>query len=472
MPKLDLFVRCVVLLGIVLRLTGLTIHSLWYDEAAMVFMATAADPVEALQGSRHPPIAVLLLRSWIALFGEGDAMMRALPALLACGSLLLFTRLAARWCSPLGRALAVTWFALSPFQIWYGQEVTPYAFLEFGAVLAYVGYSNALAAGAATARTLLLVALGTTFAFGAHYLGALAGIGVAAMALLAVTTGQLGRRDGSKLVAATAIAGLAWVPWLATVYWQHQRHTVWGDEARTSLRELAELPVRLLMAEASALPANLQWTGIGLGGLAWVGLLFGAYRTLREPRRSNPAVAALVGAVAVALLLALVAKNFLPRYMTAVAPLVVLVAAEGLAALPLRGSGLTAGTFVALVMALLTGMHRTGNRREDYRAACALVEQRWRPGDAVVAVSGTPERFSQAPLRHYLRARPDILATLREPASWPAAASAKPTGPAHAVHVVYRANSYAEADLRRVTTGRKETFATPVQFKVQYRELQ
>ena len=241
---------------------------------------------------------------------------------------------------------------------------------------------------------------------------------------------------------------------------------MWGDEARTSLRDFAELPARLLLVEASAMPAAWQWTGMAMGGLVWLGLGLGAWQALRAPRGIGAAAAALFATIAIALLLALVAKNFLPRYLTAAAPLLVMVMAEGLAALRWRKTGAIAGAFVAIVLVALTVVHRTANRREDYRSACALVEQRWQAGDEVVAVSGTPELFSQAALRHYLRARQDIVASLRPIASWPEQGNAP-----RAVHVVYRVNDYARPDLQRVSAGRSEAFTAPVQWKIQYREL-
>ena len=327
--------------------------------------------------------------------------------------------------------------------------------------------SSAPNSRSAYGRALGLVFFGGALAFGTHYLGGLAGIGVAAMAMVGVATNRCTRRDGAKLVAASACGGLVWVPWLATIYWQHQRLTVWGDEARTSLRELAELPVRLLLVDIGALPAAWLWTSVLCGGLVWLGLAFGMWRGWRAPAGIGSIAAALTAAIAVALVLALVAKNFLPRYLTAVAPLVVLVMAVGLAALPGRWTGALVGGCIVVAMSALLVAHRSGNRREDYRSAVALLEQRWQPDDAIVAVSGTPELFSQALLRHYLRARPDIIASLRSVADWPLQG-----GEPRAVHLVYRVNSYADSDLRRVVAGRREVFAAPVHVKVQYRELQ
>jgi uncharacterized membrane protein len=99
--RLSWLVIVILLLGVFLRLTGLTVHSLWIDEGETVDTARALHPIEAIEQTRHPPVSFLAFRFWIQVFGESDASLRWLPALLSCVSLLLFTRLVRLWlCDP------------------------------------------------------------------------------------------------------------------------------------------------------------------------------------------------------------------------------------------------------------------------------------------------------------------------------------------------------------------------------------
>jgi hypothetical protein len=104
--------------------------------------------------------------------------------------------------------------------------------------------------------------------------------------------------------------------------------------------------------------------------------------------------------------------NFAPKYLTPIAPLVLAATAAGIVALRPGFARVAVAALLFVTAHTLLIHHRTTSIREDYRASVAQLETAFQPGDAVVAVSGTPEGFSQAPLRHYLRHRPDILDAL------------------------------------------------------------
>ena len=83
------------------RLTGLGVHSLWYDEDCSLGVGLADDPIAVLRRDHHPPLFYYLVRGWAALGGEADAWLRLLPALLSCATVLLF----ARWVGTVSRRL-------------------------------------------------------------------------------------------------------------------------------------------------------------------------------------------------------------------------------------------------------------------------------------------------------------------------------------------------------------------------------
>ena len=108
------------------------------------------------------------------MFGESDAAVRLLPALLSCVSLGLFSGVAKRWLSGEARFFAVALYAVSPFHIWYAQEITPYAFLELGTMLTTAAFARALVSKSWLPECLGF-GLGTAIAFGSQYMGVLVG---------------------------------------------------------------------------------------------------------------------------------------------------------------------------------------------------------------------------------------------------------------------------------------------------------
>lgn len=415
-------------LGCSLRLLGLTVHSLWYDECATVHVATAIDPLTTLLGDRHPPLSFFVFRAFIGCFGESDLSLRLLPALLSCATLCLFAAVVRRRLSPAVALLATALQAVSPFAIWYGQEVRMYAFVEFGSVLAVLGLTS-VAAGQRTRGT-IAITLGSTIALGSHYLGGT----VAAQIVLGTFALPLDRRDRALACGGAVIGALSWAPWLIAAI-PTQLQTPWGFQAKMGLIDLAQLPVRWLLIHLGKLPS---WLVLVCGALVIGGLARTLCRLRRDPNArlvftlmSTPVVCAL----ALALVLP---PNFSPNYLIAAAPWCLAAVAFGL-------GGTTRwrciGWLLPLAAALATVLLRLQPLREDYRAACAELALALAPSDHIVSVTGTPEEFSQAPLRHYLRHLPDLDARLLSPNE--ARRLLESPRSETRVHVIWRAADYA-----------------------------
>ncbi|MBL8692533.1 MAG: glycosyltransferase family 39 protein [Planctomycetes bacterium] len=463
------FALAAIALGCALRLTGLTLHSLWYDEGATLYLATAADPVEALSGSRHPPAAIYTIRAWIGLAGESDFALRLLPALCSIVSLALVARLSWLWLSGHARWIAVLLYAVAPFHLHYGQELTPYAFLELGSLIAFQGLGAALARDRPRALDLVLIALGTTYAFGSQYLGVLAGASVAGAAIVALASKRIRLGGAIQMIGASAIGGFVWLPWVLTVL-PRQQETIWGNEARTSLREIVEIPFRLFVVDASALPGTWHFVGYGVAGALWAAMALSILALWQRERAEDRVLfAALAAPLLLALVLAAAFKNFLPRYLTAASPMLTLAVARGIDSLRPR-LAVPAALALALGLSIFTVFHRMGNRREDFRSACADLEQRWRAGDACVVVSGTPELFAQGAVRHYLRQRPDILGSLGSLPPFQEGSVRIARG--SSLHVIYRDNVYAEPDLTKLERTYARAEQSPLRFKIQYLRLE
>ena len=125
------------LLAYGLRVYRLGSESLWYDETVSVHLATKNIPelVAHTAGDIHPPGYYLLLHAWSQVAGSSDFSSAYLSLFFG----LLLVALAYR----LGRLvfgadvglLAALLVALSPYNLWYSQEVRMYT---LGAVLGMV----------------------------------------------------------------------------------------------------------------------------------------------------------------------------------------------------------------------------------------------------------------------------------------------------------------------------------------------
>lgn len=424
-----------VALGFALRLARPEVHSFWIDEGMTVAIAEAADPWSLLRQDSHPPLAFLLFRAWMGAFGASDLALRLLPAIAACASLALFAPLARAW---LGRgersAWAVALYAVSPLLVWYAHEVRMYAFVELAALLVLFAARRAWARPS-VARWIAL-ALAIALATGFHYYGALAGVAVVAQSA----------RAGARAFAWTSAAGAlgvgAWLPWLAE-YLPRQRAGEWPVIVQTSARDLAELPARLVAVDLAVLRehgvAAVAWA---LAALCAAGVLVGLARAFvaREPGLRDAALA-LVAPVLVGLLLAIAAGGgFQPRYLTPAIPGAIATIAGGLVSASERRRARIGGRALCAVLvacaATTTALQLAQNRREDYRAAAAEIRERWRPGDRLLLLVCVPDVQVSATIDHYLRDRPDVLASRLDARRYLDGVDRPPPGTR--VHVVWR----------------------------------
>jgi mannosyltransferase len=433
----------IVVLGAALRLHGLGVHSFWYDEAASVAVATAADPFAALRGDRHPPLFFVLLRAWHAVVGSSDEWLRVLPAVFGIASLAGMHAIARRVLAPGAAVLATALFAVAPYQIWYCQELRMYSLLELGTVVALLG---AVASEWHVAARAVALAAGGTIALGSHYFGFL----VPALAAPFVWHAVLPEPGGVRrwrtvlLIGAPAVGMVPWLPWLLTMV-PEQLRTTWGVEARLAPRELLELPVRMFVVIGKAMPA-----AVPIMIAVWVvgALLVAPVSAWRGDRTARVLLASVAAAAAALLLVFTRMQPFLmPSYVIGVSPVVVLLVAHGL------GQCLPQGRWVGgfLVVACLVGTValRLENLKDDYRAVVPELARAFAPGDAVVVITGTPEFFSQAGLRYYLGARTDVLAAIRDVPAFLEQLE-RGTLPPMRVQVLYRSRHYAAPTLQRL----------------------
>jgi len=468
MRRVPTALLAILVVGALLRLTGLGVHSLWYDEGCTVYLATAKDTLLSLRTDRHPPLAFLLFKGWIALFGEDDRTMRLLSALASTAALALFVPLARAWAGERGSLAAVALYAVSPFHVWHGQEVRMYCLLDLAAVAALA----ATAAYVRRPRALLLpaVAVSVAFAFGLQYMGALVSVSILAVAVAARAARRITARELAGVVAAAASGLAVWVPWIVQRL-PGQMRTPWGFTAISTARGLAELPSRQILTGMSAIPAALVPAGWALGAVLTLGIVAGLVLALRARRFETTAIAlAFVAPLVATLCESLVAPATVqPKYLMAVAPCTALLAAIGLAEGIRRPIGTSLAALACVGCLGVACAQRTRNLREDFRGACAELTERWKPGDTVVVVTGTPEGFSEGAVRHYLRDRPDVLASVRSPDDVLSRAESRLSGPA--LHVIYRDSGYSRPQMDALLAAHPALVKGDGRFRIQYLEL-
>ena len=126
-----------VFIGSLLRFWQIGTAELWYDEIVTSWLGHLPIPqlIEATKGDVHPPLWYLI--EWVVVHISGaDLALRLPSALLSIAALVLFIHLAKRLAfSDDATLVGLAFMALSPFQLYFGQEGRMYALLQFSILL-------------------------------------------------------------------------------------------------------------------------------------------------------------------------------------------------------------------------------------------------------------------------------------------------------------------------------------------------
>jgi hypothetical protein len=355
------------LAALALRLRGLGDESVWVDEGWSMRMI-GLPPGEFFRATRledgHPPLYLLLLRGWSALFPSIEGL-RAMSALCMAASVPFFWLLARRL---LGEAAAWTAAALaagSPVLVAFGQEMRSYALVVLLASISCAAWTGS------RRRDRVVYVLATAALLWTHYMTVWL---VAAQAL----TGRRG------WLGAQAAAAALFAPW-APFAWEHVTRVTadfWIEPptAGTVLRSFQTLCFYL--DEWTWMWWRLRW---GLTALWAAAALFGMAAAWRRGRK---------GAILLWLLLIVPPAGEL--LLSAVRPLyytrtflyvtLALYALAGAAVEALRSRKARWALASVLVGSGLIGIvyQWTTPEKEDWRGAAALIGRGRAPGDAVL----------------------------------------------------------------------------------------
>jgi 4-amino-4-deoxy-L-arabinose transferase-like glycosyltransferase len=416
------------LLAAALRLYGLGQQSLWTDEAHTIMVAGI--PRSPAVPPWHPrdllhvtqgPLFMGLAHYWARLVGTGEAALRLLPALFSIATVPLFLALAGRLCGRRAAGFGGLLLAVSPFHVWYGQELRGYSLLMLAAVAATLDLVEILR-GAGGIRRYLLYAASVTAGLGASLTM------VFLLPVHALAAAARARRSGRRGLLGIALAWLLVLllaaPWLGVFGTRHDvgRAVDRAQTAEAPLRGATTMPALAVpytfyaFAAGFSLgptPAALHAPGRGLADhapvIALVAVLYGSLTvggllatTARRPATAFFLVVWIAIPFALAAWLALTnVKVWNARYVAVAYPAFLLAVAAGLAALPAWPRRLVTVLVLALSLVGLWNLRRDpAYAKEDYRSAGAYLDRHLAPADALIGV-GAP-----APVFLYAERRP------------------------------------------------------------------
>lgn len=134
------------LVGAILRFYNLGYNSLWLDEASTLTFAVKSIPDiwQATTGGEFNPPLFYWTEHIMLLFGNSEAVLRFIPALLGVLTIPLIYLAAKGFMDRNTGIIAAAAFAFSPFLIFYSQEARAYSMMLFFVTFAMVFYFRAL----------------------------------------------------------------------------------------------------------------------------------------------------------------------------------------------------------------------------------------------------------------------------------------------------------------------------------------
>jgi mannosyltransferase len=184
-------------LAFAIRIVWIDHPALWKDEVfSWVYTwHSYAHHVDLSRDSDiHPPLYPVMLKAWIAVFGDSRTAMRGLSVLFGALSIVPVYLIARQWTDQRIALLAALFLAVNPVHIHFSRELRNYAALSFFLIWATYFFSALLARNSRLSpRTCTaLFALCLALCYYTHYIAVLffALFGIAALALLALERNQ------------------------------------------------------------------------------------------------------------------------------------------------------------------------------------------------------------------------------------------------------------------------------------------
>jgi len=387
----------VVVAGFLLRFLSLGVNSLWLDEASTLGFArkSLGEIWGTLAAGEFNPPLFYWMEHLMRVFGEGEAVLRFLPALLGSLTVVVMYLAAREVLDRPSALLAAALLAFSPFHIYYSQEARAYAPMLFFFSLALLFFLRATRKGGS----------GNWVAFGAF--GALAVwthfyafVPVGVLVLLAFAfriraiSGNL--KEATAPVLATAVFLMISLPLVIVGVQLFLLRT--GGGPSFGIQGFATVTETLVQVSGFSVFLAVILLALLAIGVAWL-----------VPR--DRALAVLILAGLVLPLLASVALSYrmpmVPRYLIYLLPFLFLGVSASFPAF----CGLVRNRYLPLAAVLLVilasvpflSSYYTFPQKDDWRGFAGFLGERTSPGDLVVVIPG----YVRQPLVYYYRNETD-----------------------------------------------------------------
>lgn len=264
-------VTVLLLVALGLRLLAVELQPLWWDEGFSVYFATESSPrlLELTSLDIHPPLYYLMLQGWYQLVGVGALQSRWLSVFLGVLAIPLMWRAAYGMVGNRRTAwLATLLLTLSPFHIYYSQEVRMYGLMVVLALAAVIAWQR---------RQWVILGVAILAGLLTQYYFALMAGAIGLLVLWEIRQKRYGWR-GPIIAAVVGIGG--YIPWLLyalprLITYVGGKLVVEADAPMTPLEFLPRHVAAWSIGHLSAPISPLGWVA-----LAFVGLIaFGIYQS-------------------------------------------------------------------------------------------------------------------------------------------------------------------------------------------------
>lgn len=402
-----------VVAGVYYRFT--TTSKMWLDEAQTVNIASL--PIRmlpsALKRDGAPPLYYLVLHFWMGIAGHSDMSIRALSGIFSVLTLPAMWWVVRRWLGRTEALAALAVLASSPFAVYFATETRMYSLVMLLVTLG-IGAVMALMERATVPRALAVAVLGALLLY-THY-WALYLLFVVGCWFIAVAIRRHGtqRRSAIYGIGSLAVAAIAFAPWVPIfVYQSKYTGTPWALPPTlaaaygwfagfTSNQSVQQETISLHLEFGLLLFIVLLAFGIfaapgGGDRLVW--------RFSTQPRARLAAYIAF-GTLVVAWVASRVASTAIqPRYSSVVFPLLVVLIALGVTALPNRW--LAVGFLAALSVCALWTVHWGAHVQRTQAGKVATALHTGVANGAIVVVC--PDQLGPSLLRYAGESRYDFI---------------------------------------------------------------
>ena len=368
-----------VLVAFAIRVFTLTNQSMWRDEVdALRFAMSPWREILATftQPGWNGPLYFVMLRGWVTLTGQSEFALRYLSLFFGIWAVALAFVLSKRLAESLTAVLCAGLFAISPYFIWYSQEVKMYTLVLALATLAIYALRRSIETNRAGWWATIIAATST-----AMYCHILAALLIPVEVILALVWG-IGSRQGRWWKGALVSFACLTAPYLPLVRWQLPL-VLTPAQTGFAFYPFDQMLLVLLSGFATGvsglLPATALWPA---GTLVLTGIILSASRWPDK-------VALVAWLLLPPLALFLISLNrpiFTDRYLIWIGPAFYLLAALGTTALGQLWKPIGVVAAVAVASIALAGAYDQAATpiKSDFRGAAHYVSAHQAPGDLII----------------------------------------------------------------------------------------